>query len=271
MTIAAGFVYDEGLILCADTKITTAIKTHESKLVECIYRDRKCYTAFAVAANDLKFAKSAIDSCEEAVAKVNFADASVNIETIRKTIQSALTKFYKDHVFPNPDQSQDGIVYFDLLIGIWLKGQTRMFVSRQTVLYPVDEYECLGTGGYLAKYLIGQYLKANPGKMNLADAALIATASTQAVTGYDEACDGEPEILIMRNSGECGNAYDSAGYPDPTLIEKLNAETWKMLRFLANSRGDLASESGKILEEHFERVREINNSYKWYFDRNNRG
>src|ERR1700691_2879566 len=82
MTVAAGFVYDEGLLFCVDTKISTDIKTDESKIVYRTYGDGKCATAFAISGFDLKFAKAAIESCEDAVLNIHFTDPTVNIESI---------------------------------------------------------------------------------------------------------------------------------------------------------------------------------------------
>jgi 20S proteasome alpha/beta subunit len=263
MTIAAGFVYDDGLVFCVDTKITTTIKTNESKLVWNSYASDRCATAFAISADDLKFAKAAIASCEESIAKVNFNDPNVNIEAIRKTIQSALAKFYKEHIFPAQGSSGTD---FSFLIGIWLNNETRLFHSRQTVLSPVNDYECLGTGAYLATYLIRQYLTANPGIMSLEDAALIAEYAVDAVNGYDECCDGEPEFLIMRNSGECGSSYETAAYPDTAMVEGVHREAWKLLRELAHAKGDMRGETNALLEDFFERVRKLNASYGHVFD-----
>jgi 20S proteasome alpha/beta subunit len=80
MTIAVGFVYDDGLVFCVDTKISTNIKTNESKLSWCVYGEgRNCATAFAISAMDLKFAKSAVDFCEDAVARIDFKEEGNSI------------------------------------------------------------------------------------------------------------------------------------------------------------------------------------------------
>src|ERR1039457_4093785 len=107
VTIAAGFVFDGGLLFCADTKITTDVKTNESKLFYCAYGSGKCATTFAVAASDLDFAKSAVEDCQDAVEDLDFTDASLNIESIRKVIQSALGNFYNEHIFPRPKGGED--------------------------------------------------------------------------------------------------------------------------------------------------------------------
>lgn len=268
MTIAVGFVYDDGLVFCVDTKISTNIKTNESKLSWCVYGEgRNCATAFAISAMDLKFAKSAVDFCEDAVARIDFKDAGVGIESVKKAIQSALTKFYKEHVFPHPDRGVPGVVDFEFLIGIWLNNETRLYESRETILSPISVYECRGQGAYLAKYLIRQYLEANPGPMTLQGAALIANYAVSSVMDYDESCGGEregdPEILIVRNSGDCDNAYSNAAYPSVTFAKELQGEFWKLLHDLSHIKGDNDLESPQHLEAYFERIRKLNASHSW--------
>jgi hypothetical protein len=40
---------------------------------------------------------------------------------------------YKEHIFPHPDRAS-GTVYFELLVGIWLEGETQIFISNETVV-----------------------------------------------------------------------------------------------------------------------------------------
>jgi len=77
MTIAAGFAFDDGLLFCVDTKITTPIKTNESKLLFYVHGGGQCATAFAMSGEDLNFPRSAIESCRDAVDKINFAGATI--------------------------------------------------------------------------------------------------------------------------------------------------------------------------------------------------
>jgi hypothetical protein len=255
MTIATGFVHDEGLLFCVDTKITTAIKTDESKIVYRNYGSGQCATTFVISANDLKFAKTAIECCEDAIAKVDFDDKGITVESVRKTIQSALAKFYKENIFLRSDYGSGVAVDFEFLIGIWLTGEMRLFLTRETMLSAVREYECLGSGAYLTKYLIRQFARAKPGPMTLPDAALIATFAVESAIGYDESCGGEAEILIMKNNGEVGNAYETAVYPGTGFAEILQIETWRLLRKLAHAK---RGETDPLLEDYFDHVRKIN-------------
>ncbi|MGO9434379.1 MAG: hypothetical protein ACLP00_08790 [Terracidiphilus sp.] len=221
MTVAAGFLFDEGLLFCVDTKVTTGIKTNESKLLYYRHDNGKCATVFAISSADLNFPRAAAESCRAAVDKINFDDAS--IESVRKAIQSALAKFYKEHIFPHPDRAS-GEVYFEMLVGIWLNNETRLFVSHETLLNPVEDCECLGSGAYLAKYLIRQY-HYDRGRNTLADAGLIASLAVEAAIGYDEGCGGEPEMLILHDSGQIDAICPSVLYPGNEFAKRLQAET----------------------------------------------
>src|SRR2546425_4593516 len=96
MTVAAGFVFDGGFLFCVDTKITTTIKTNETKLIHYAFADGQCATTFAISSDDLNFPRSACESCRDAISKIDFSSAT--IESVRKAIQSALAKFYKEHI-----------------------------------------------------------------------------------------------------------------------------------------------------------------------------
>ncbi len=263
MTIAAGFHFNGGLLFCVDTKVSTDIKTNESKLIYYTYADGECATAFAMSSDDLNFPRSACESCRDAVSKIDFSSAS--IESVRKAIQSALTKFYKEHIFPHPDRSANTI-YLKFLIGIWLKGETRMFISHETVLNQVDDYECIGSGAYLAKYWIRQYQRANPSPLTVEDASLLASFAVKSAIDYDEYCGGEAELLIVKNSGEVDTSCETLLYPGISFIESLQQEAWKLLHDLAHVKSDRESETAYMLERYFDKVREIQDSYKWAFE-----
>ncbi len=265
MTIAAGFTLPDGFLFCVDTKIVTDIKTNETKLIHYIHGNGVCATTFAISSDDLNFPRSACESCCDAVNKIDFA--SVTIESVRKAIQSALAKFYKEHIFPHPDRDRStGSIYLQLLVGIGLKGQTRMFVSHETLLVPVEEYECIGTGAYLAKYLIRQYLalfRDPDHPLTLEDAALIASFAVESAIDYDENCGGEAEMIIVKNTGEVEETCDALLYPGDEFITSLQREGWKLIRELVRIKSNRETEATFALEDYFDRVRKLQESYTW--------
>jgi 20S proteasome alpha/beta subunit len=257
MSIAVGVVYDEGIVFCADTKIATDIKLNESKIEFYASSDRKCCLTFAISGNDLDYARSSAQACWQMVKKLDFATATM--ETAHRTAEFALAEFYQANILEHPDRSS-GVLDFKLLVGIWLRGETRLFVNREVLLKPVPVYECIGSGAYLANYLIRQYKKANPGVASLADAALMASFAVDAAIEHDPQCGGENEILIVRNDGDVSNAYDTAVYPG-MMVGQLQEATWKLLHDLSHAIGKEATDAK--LKEHFEKVCEINKGFSF--------
>lgn len=266
VTIAAGFNFDGGLLLCADTKITTDAKTNESKLFYRDYANGQCATAFTVAAEDLEFAINAINSCQASIEQLDFADSQTDFEALRKALESALRTFYEEHLFPRPPESESAD--FDLLIGIWLRGHTRLFASRYTVVNPVDEpFRCIGTGGYLAKFLLRKFLAANSEPLTVEDAAMIASYALKNVTEFDDTTGGDPELLIMKDSGEIEETCDSVIYPGAGLHEQMQTATLRLMHELAHvGPSDMQAETEILFDEFCAKVREISKSCGWWFE-----
>jgi len=257
MTIAIGFTYDQGIVFCADTKITTDIKTNESKLAFFNSRDQQCCITFAMAGNDLDYARASAAACWEMVEKLDFS--TVTMDTVHRAAEFGLAEFYENKIMTHPDRSL-GVLDFKLLVGVWLRGETRLFISREILLKPVQDYECIGSGSYLANYLIRQYRQANPGPFTLADAALVASLAVDAAIEHDPHCGGENEILILRNDGDVSNAYDTAAYPG-LMVGGMQREMWKLLHDL--TQVGASEESSEKLEDYFERIRQLNQDFSF--------
>jgi len=266
VTIAAGFKFDGGVLLCADTKITSAVKGNETKLLYRSYGLGECATAFGVAAADFDFAKAAVESCQNTIASFNFADARVTIEAVREAIRVSLVNFYGDHIFPQP--SGEEVSGFDLVIGVWLRGHTSLFASSKTVINPVNDYMCVGSGGYLGRYWVQKFMQANRdrGPLTLRDTAMLANYMIQTAIDYDESCGGEPELLIMKDTGEIEESCDTVIYPG-WLLHQLQSEMLRLIHDLACVTGDMKAETGRVFEDFFQRLRELNASYEYWFDR----
>jgi hypothetical protein len=255
VTIAIGFVYDGGLLFCADTKVTTNIKTNESKIVHFVSNNGYGRMVFAMSSTDINFPKSAIEKCWESVCeKVDFATDS--IEKVHNEAEKSLSEFYRDHIYPHPDRTP-GATFLELLVGIWLRGENRLYVSHETVLNSIETYECIGSGAYLAKYLIGNYQQANPGANSLQDAELIARHAVQSAIDYDEYCGGNPEMIIIRNDGEIEHPTGSC--PNVKFMKGFFEIMWKLPHDLANMKNEdfWSSLSGKRIDEVSKQIRKL--------------
>ena len=263
MTVALGFVYEDGLVFCADTKVTGEVKENESKLPFFPLWDGRGAMLFAISSDDIYYPKAAILRCVEMVGKMSFD--TVTMDSMRNMAEFSLAEFYREHLYAHPDHAPMQI-YMQMLIGLWLRNETRLYSLHETVFSRIEEYECVGAGEYLSKYLIKRYKRAIPGRLGLVDATLLATFCVEEAVDYDERCGGEPEIVVMRNSGEVDSSYRTALYPNYGLPKTFQDETWKLIHNLgeAQIRGNANREAPGIVSGFYERIREVEaDSRKW--------
>lgn len=256
MTIGIGFSCEDGILLCADTKITTNIKTNESKLVHYSSADFQCSLTFVLSGDDVNFPKAAALACWEFVKNLNFSSIDTTMGSVRNAAQFALAEFHRDHIFNHPDRNP-GAPFMRMLLGIRLHRQTALFESYETLLTPIDGYECIGTGSVIGKYLVRQYLKANGGPETLAEAALLASCAVEAAMEYDEYCGGQAEMIFVKRDGVIDSITESVLYPSYSLLKSLQINAWKLMRQFAAT--DISnSEINTALEDHFEKIRDAN-------------
>lgn len=79
-----------------DTKVSTTIKTNESKMAFFSSEDGQCAINFAMSSDDSTFPKSAVIACWEMVRKMDFS--TVTLQAIHDTAEFAQADFYRDHI-----------------------------------------------------------------------------------------------------------------------------------------------------------------------------
>lgn len=147
-------------------------------------------------------------------------------------------------MFPRPDPYD---VRFHLLIGLWLNGEARTLSSVDTVLKPVRGYECVGEGGYIARYwlqeLLGPANRFEPDNLTLEEVSLITEHAIESAAEYVESCGGEIEFIGMRNDGEVNEIGDiREGAYLGAFPAGLRTATWALLRRLAKCRDEVEQE-----------------------------
>lgn len=229
VTIAAGFKFDQGILFCADTKITTDIKTDESKISALRYPGGNCTTVFTFA-GCVPYARMLVRRCEERITGLtSLHGVPLSMKTVEDNIEDCLVEFYQTHVYPHPDPDS---VAPELLIGIWLKGETRLLTAVETTLNLVSDYECCGTGAYLARYWVRQFYNAHRHQQlqdlpSASQTALIANCALSSVMEYDESCGGRAEFQVLGIDGLTGPPeinHSLTRFP-PRLLSAM----WRML------------------------------------------
>ena len=198
MTIAAGFCTRDGIVLCADTMMTSAMRTYESKIFPYSI-DGESY-AFALAGHEL-YGKMAIDECREAVASV--AVEKRTVRTVRKAIAKAIKEIFENHIDLRPESERpDAQIY--LLIAAWIPkdGGTHLFSTLSTAVTERLDCDCIGSGYYLGNFLIRPVFQNN---MPMQEAILLATHALSAAKTYDVNCGGASQFVILRSDGSITN------------------------------------------------------------------
>jgi 20S proteasome alpha/beta subunit len=197
MTIAAGFVCDEGVLLCADTEHRGwTLKFHESKLDHFEIPGGKI--AFALAGHT-SFAWSAIQKCRDRLNAIAPKDTVIELEQI-------LEIEYRRNVLAHPGYP-DGNYYYHLLIAVWAPGQrVELYVTDETCIRKVDGFECVGTGRELASFIIRPtYVRLMPERRALSLAAYTLAEVKESIAG----CGGMSVYLLLQNDGQVGTLTSS--------------------------------------------------------------
>lgn len=203
MTIAAGFPYHGGILLCADTQHEGgATKSYSAKigLFECPAGK----VGYAYSGNT-NFAVAAVQQCSYELKNVS------QPKDIFAALERVAGKQYRKTVYGHPDRKTDWSVPYSLLFAIWQK-DTRSWLcaTHETTLRNVLDFECIGLGADLAYYLISptytHYLSEN-------NAIYLASYMLNRVTKYVPSCGGPLNILVLRHNGtyEFLKPFKSAG------------------------------------------------------------
>ncbi len=238
MTIAAGFLCRDGIVLCADTEQQAwAMKLHGSKMgdFECATGDKVCYAY----AGNTAFALSAVQKCEKRL-------QSTEITNVFAEIESILDREYRRNVLKHPDHATDGNLPYHLLLAIWKRDEkkAKLYVTAQTSIHQSTNYECIGIGDSLGHYLIRPMFNLG---MKDREAMNMAAYALAMVKDYVPGCGGLSVFKILKDDGRIGTI--ASGFKNGTfdLIEKY-AKTYDYLarRFL------MMMVDPALEDEHFE-------------------
>ena len=191
MTIAAGFVVEDGVVLCTDSLYSGGIKRMGKKIFPLQLNGGA--VAFAVAGHE-PFAARAIEEC--ALCFDQNPDHQASVTGIKSTVELALKNFHEQFVFTRPADERDK-VRFQLLVAMaTLTESPCIFSSCETVLTPISRYECIGSGYFVGEHIIETGYTQN---MRLDDAVLLGIHATAVAKEYVEGVGGPIQLLWMKN------------------------------------------------------------------------
>jgi ATP-dependent protease HslVU (ClpYQ) peptidase subunit len=191
MTIAAGFVHRDGVLLCSDLLVQDDYaKELGFKILDL---EGKWGTGLAAFAGTVDYAVSAIQRFDR---KLKKTAASRVVETL----EELLYEHYSKHVLSHPEHSEGTGPDYDLLFAIRPeKEKARLYVSSGSTLHEVaSRFRCIGSGQSLATYLLRPYLLRNMQEQQVLCLASYALANVKrSIVG----CGGLSMFMSLRNDG----------------------------------------------------------------------
>lgn len=211
VTIAAGFVCAEGVVLCADTQETIAGYTKASTQKLLTWEFPEFTIAFAGAGNDSML----IDMVAQQIAGAFHYDPAVRKDwlTVEKTIRKVATEIFKKTISPFASFKGERPVA-DILIAVQFDSEVRLMRSRDTLFRYIYGAECAGTGELLFHSLRDKVYSSSAG---LAQTARMAIYILNHAKKHVEGCGGNTDILLMRKGTR---SYERLPTPDVRRLEE---------------------------------------------------
>ncbi len=190
MTIAAGFLCPDGIVVCADSEVSTdSEKYEESKIFTLSASDGP--TVIFAGSGWFDYVKMTVDKI---MGRAAFMTHAHEIEEI---VEQTVLEVHRKHIRYYPAEPKP---FFNLLVGIRDESGLRLLLSSATSVRRVTEYACIGIGETLANYLSRGL---TPQRESSEDAALLAVQILDQVKSNVPGCGGRfSEVVIVTKAGQ---------------------------------------------------------------------
>ena len=192
MTIAAGFLLREGVLLCADTEYTgVQHKSQDSKVGWFGFSGG--VLAYALAGNEDN-AKTAIDRLQRELMALRPA------ESVRDVIDRVLNHQYRKLVLSCDDKAAGD---YQMMLGLATPDAkpAQLFVTRLTGVRPVRSFACIGYGSEFARQILKSQISLMSEDRDIWNLACYTLGIVKKSVPY---CGGASILVTLRNTGEVG-------------------------------------------------------------------
>jgi len=195
VTIAAGFKFKDGILLCADREITEGISKFSEVKVFGEQVGSNVSLAFTLA--------GAMDYAEMAIQEIIAVVKSSHLTThaaIWGTIRDKVHDIYSESIGILPEM-QRAESQFNLLVAVWAEGSHKLYVTENTAIKEVPSFRCIGIGRELAKYMLIRDGVYGTEQASLGMAEPVALRLLNHVKESVSGCGKETDVLIVGSDG----------------------------------------------------------------------
>jgi 20S proteasome alpha/beta subunit len=181
MTIAAGYVCPDGLVLCADTEMTANVR-HSGK--KAWLMDSGGAAIAIVGAGDAVLIRLIRNRLFERIR------ASTTLRKAETIIEQTLKSIFEDHIDRDPSNELD----VSVIVGVRRGTTCKLFEHSRTAVADVERFTATGSGAPVADYLSEVLLAPD---VKVASAVTLASYVLQQCKKFAPYCGGESHVIIM--------------------------------------------------------------------------
>jgi 20S proteasome alpha/beta subunit len=189
VTIAAGFVCNDGLVLCADTQETISgyakVNTQKMKYDEYDF----CNIAFTGAGDS-----GLVDMTIQQMDKALKDSTPMSQSAVEEVLRDCVVEIFNYHIAPYSSFPADERPSADILLGIQFDHSVALYRAYGTTFFRVTEPQCIGVGVTLGKSLIAQLFSMS---LSLPQAGIVALYVLHQAKTWVADCGGNSDILLM--------------------------------------------------------------------------
>ena len=190
MTIAAGYVCDSGIVICADTQETIPGYTKNSTHKLMSFQTADLNLVFAGSGNNA----TQIDEATQEIAVKMSVNRPKGENEFRKSLREVL-----EELFPKAHYPRGGGTEVEILMAVKGNGMEQLYKISDCNVAPVRERAAVGSGVVLALQLLERHYDPS---VQINEAAIICIYALHHVKKWVDGCGGNTELIVIPRFGQ---------------------------------------------------------------------
>jgi 20S proteasome alpha/beta subunit len=197
MTIAAGFLCSDGIVLAVDSEYSGNVSKSSGQKIFPIQQNNRFAVSLATAGH-VGMAKRAVQKFTSLLnARIGTNPAS--LDDIQDVMEDALCGVHDKHIYPAPADER-ATVDFWVLMAVWTPSEQALFRTDITAVTRVYGADCIGIGSYLGTYLIDLLCDYSP-LMSVEDVKPIAAYIIKSAKEFVSGCGLNTFLRVLTANG----------------------------------------------------------------------
>lgn len=191
VTIAAGILCEDGVLVCADSEMTLHTMKSNDPKVDWVLHDS--VRVIMTGAGDAHLLRYVVQQCRKAIPE------GATMDDAEQTIRAVIREVHTDHIYP-VSRLVEHRPNIEMAFGLWEPGRKcKLFESRGTALIE-NNVSLLGSGYEFGRSVCDR-LGGDLYNAMLPRALIVAMRMLKEVKEYVQGCGGQDHIITLGSNG----------------------------------------------------------------------